>query len=512
MIATIIITVLTIIFMILAILFKPQICIKNIKISTYWIVTLLGAMLLVAFGAIDFGTIFKNLTASTAINPLKILTLFISMSMLSIFLDEVGFFSYIANVVLKKAKTSQTTLFLLLYALVSVLTVFTSNDIIILTFTPFICYFTKNAKINPIPYLVTEFVSANTWSMALIIGNPTNIYLATASNITFINYFTTMIVPTIFGGVTSFSLLYLLFRKQFKKPLAVQDVPNTTTYIEVDVDNNIENANKNENTSINANENVSANENANENAKTNENANENAKTNENKNINTSAHTNTNENENITAINIDTAKIENKPLLIIGLALLAICTILLTISSYIGLEMWLITLICFVALVVLVGITSLIQRKVPTQLIGALKRAPYELIPFVLSMFVVVLALNNSGITNKIFMFFGDKNTAWVYGATSFLTANLINNIPMSVLFSTIISNNTTSTALAVYSAIIGSNLCAIFTPIGALAGIMWSNLIKKHNIKFNFLQFVKYGAIISLPTLCASLLGLSIVL
>ncbi|MEG2084624.1 MAG: ArsB/NhaD family transporter, partial [Clostridia bacterium] len=237
--------------MILAILFKPQICIKNIKISTYWIVTLLGAMLLVAFGAIDFGTIFKNLTASTAINPLKILTLFISMSMLSIFLDEVGFFSYLANVVLKKAKTSQTTLFLLLYALVSVLTVFTSNDIIILTFTPFICYFTKNAKINPIPYLVTEFVSANTWSMALIIGNPTNIYLATASNITFINYFTTMIVPTIFGGVTSFSLLYLLFRKQFKKPLAVQDVPNTTTYIEVDVDNNIENANKNENTSIN---------------------------------------------------------------------------------------------------------------------------------------------------------------------------------------------------------------------------------------------------------------------
>ncbi|MEG1509080.1 MAG: ArsB/NhaD family transporter [Clostridia bacterium] len=506
MIATIIITVLTIIFMILAILFKPQICIKNIKISTYWIVTLLGAMLLVAFGAIDFGTIFKNLTASTAINPLKILTLFISMSMLSIFLDEVGFFSYLANVVLKKAKTSQTTLYFLLYALVSVLTVFTSNDIIILTFTPFICYFTKNAKINPIPYLVTEFVSANTWSMALIIGNPTNIYLATASNITFINYFTTMIVPTIFGGVTSFSLLYLLFRKQFKKPLAVQDVPNTTTYIEVDVDNNIENANKNENTSINANENVSAIANANEN----ENAN--AKTNENKNINTNAHTNTNENENITAINIDTAKIENKPLLIIGLALLAICTILLTISSYIGLEMWLITLICFVALVVLVGITSLIQRKAPTQLFGALKRAPYELIPFVLSMFVVVLALNNSGITNKIFMFFGDKNTAWVYGATSFLTANLINNIPMSVLFSTIISNNTTSTALAVYSAIIGSNLCAIFTPIGALAGIMWSNLIKKHNIKFNFLQFVKYGAIISLPTLCASLLGLSIVL
>ena len=38
----------------------------------------------------------------------------------------------------------------------------------------------KNASINPIPYLAAEFVAANTWSMALIIGNPTNIYLVTA--------------------------------------------------------------------------------------------------------------------------------------------------------------------------------------------------------------------------------------------------------------------------------------------------------------------------------------------
>lgn len=59
--------------------------------------------------------------------------------------------------------------------MVAILTIFTSNDIVILTFTPFICYFSKNAKINPIPYLVAEF-AATTYSMMLIIGNPTNIY------------------------------------------------------------------------------------------------------------------------------------------------------------------------------------------------------------------------------------------------------------------------------------------------------------------------------------------------
>jgi site-specific DNA-cytosine methylase len=35
-----------------------------------------------------------------------------------------------------------------MYLMVAVLTIFTSNDIVILTFTPFICYFCKNAKIS----------------------------------------------------------------------------------------------------------------------------------------------------------------------------------------------------------------------------------------------------------------------------------------------------------------------------------------------------------------------------
>ena len=149
-------------------------------------------------------------------NPIKILVLFISMTILSIFLDEVGFFRYIANKAIKVLNGSQTKLFIGLYILISFLTVFTSNDIIILTFTPFICYFAKNSKINPIPYLISEFVAANTWSMALIIGNPTNIYLSSAFNIDFIKYLQTMILPTIVASIVSFSILYLLFRKQLK--------------------------------------------------------------------------------------------------------------------------------------------------------------------------------------------------------------------------------------------------------------------------------------------------------
>ena len=132
------------------------------------------------------------------------------MSILSLFLDELGFFRYLANVTLKNSKASQLKLFIYLYITVSVLTVFTSNDVIILSFTPFICYFSKRAKINPIPYLAAEFIAANTWSMALVVGNPTNIYLATAYGINFIDYVKIMIIPTILAGITAFVILFAL--------------------------------------------------------------------------------------------------------------------------------------------------------------------------------------------------------------------------------------------------------------------------------------------------------------
>ncbi|MDE7300899.1 MAG: anion permease, partial [Clostridia bacterium] len=149
MILSIVICCITCIAMILSILLFPKIKIGKISIDTYWIITLVGAVILLACGKADIVTVGQSLISDTAINPLKILVLFISMTVLSIFLDELGFFRYLAGVVLKKAKTKQTKLFLYLYLIVSVLTVFTSNDDIILSFTPFICYFAKNAKINP---------------------------------------------------------------------------------------------------------------------------------------------------------------------------------------------------------------------------------------------------------------------------------------------------------------------------------------------------------------------------
>ena len=422
---------LTCLAMIMAVLFFPKIKLGKLSLSSYWVITLIGALVLLVSSTVDIGALGAALIADTAINPVKILVLFISMTLLSIFLDELGFFRFLASVALKRAGKNQFKLFFLLYATVSVLTVFTSNDIIILSFTPFVCYFAKNARINPLPYLAAEFVAANTWSMALIIGNPTNIYLVTAAGGDFVSYLKVMLLPTLSSGAIACLCLFLLFRKRLSDPI------NATP--------------------------------------------------------------------------EEVVIEDKLSLWVGIVHLAVCTLMLAVGSYVGVEMWLVSLISALSLFLCSICISLARREGPSMLLSCLKRAPWELIPFVLSMFVIVEAFNVTGFTGEVYRLLGDGGAVWKYGVSSFLVSNLINNIPMSVFYSAILSSSAANAA-AVYATVAGSNLGACLTPIGARAGIMWSSILKEHGLKFGYVDFLKIGITVAVPALLAALFVLAVIL
>ena len=79
---------------------------------------------------------------------------------------------------------------------------------------------------------------------------------------------------------------------------------------------------------------------------------------------------------------------------------------------------------------------------------------------------------------------------------------------MSVLFSKILA--VSPSMPEIYATIVGSNLGAFITPVGALAGIMWSNLIKQNNVKLTVGKFVIYGVSIGVPSLIASLLVITL--
>lgn len=412
--------------MTLCIIFFPRARVGKFSFDTYWPVALLGAVLLLVLGTPSISSAFAAMTADTAINPIKIAVLFLSMTVLSVYLDEVGFFGYVASVALARSGRSQTRLFFILYGAVSLLTLFTSNDIVILTFTPFICYFARAAKINPIPYLVAEFVAANTWSMALVIGNPTNVYLASAYGIDFVTYLLHMWLPTLAAGTAALLVLYLLFFRRLREPIEPLKIE--------------------------------------------------------------------------------MRFRDRLLLVLGLIHLGGATVLLAVGSYLGWDMWLIALVSALSLLLLTLPACLLRRRSPAILFQCLRRAPWPLLPFILSMFTLILALEETGAVASFAAFLGENATVFTYGISSALAANLINNIPMSALYCALVGYLPDALREAgVYAAAVGSNLGALLTPVGALAGIMWMGMLKREGLRFGYPGFLRYLAPVGIASLLAAL-------
>ncbi len=406
--------IITSMLLILSIIFKPKIW----KIDTYYLIALLGALFMILFMQITPKEIYNSLFKNPLISPIKILVLFITMTFLSIVSDNLGFFNYLTYKAVRICKNNQYILFTILYILISLVTIFTSNDIIILTFTPFIIYFTKRSGIKPIPYLVMEFTAANTASMMLLVGNPTNILLSLSNDISFMEYLKNMWLPTLVTSVSLYGLLILLFHKSLSDKIVV----------------NLE---------------------------------------------------------------EEAPKLNKLPVIVSILHLILSTILLAISNYIDIEMYLITLTLSITLFIFLSLYTLITKKEKKILYYSFKRLPYSLIPFLISMFILVEALNINGYTEKLFNLLSKTNETYSYGISAYLMCNVMNNIPMSVLYSNVLSYG--GSIKAIYATIIGSNLGAYLTPLGALAGIMWLSILKLYDVDFNFKTFIKYGVILSIP-------------
>lgn len=107
----------------------------------------------------------------------------------------------------------------------------------------------------------------------------------------------------------------------------------------------------------------------------------------------------------------------------------------------------------------------------------------------LSMFAIVLTLHSYDISKYIFDLLNNNNLILTYGTPGFVIANLINNIPMSVLYVDIIENFEVVYKEAIFTSVISSNISAFFTPIKALAGMMWMGILKKNNVRFHLVNF-----------------------
>jgi arsenical pump membrane protein len=131
-----------------------------------------GAILLVALGLLPISAAFGAVTKGNDVY------LFLTgMMLLSETARREGLFDWVATFAVNAAKGSPKRLFLLVYGVGTVVTVFLSNDATAVVLTPAVFAATKKARIEPLPFLFVCAFIANAASFVLPISNPANLVL-----------------------------------------------------------------------------------------------------------------------------------------------------------------------------------------------------------------------------------------------------------------------------------------------------------------------------------------------
>ncbi|TAN46725.1 MAG: arsenic transporter [Candidatus Methanoperedens sp.] len=357
----------------------------------------------------------------------NVVIILVTLMVISTLLDDHGFFEYCACRAINASRNNGERLFLYTFLVVSLISLFAGNDVVILTTTPIILIFCRNARIDPKPFMYVSFFAANTFSMPLYIGNLTNIMIGDSYRLDYFGFTGFMVLPTLAAGIVNYYSLKHIFRRHIQVSFDAKDNGRV-------------------------------------------------------------------------------KVKNRMLVTLGIGVLAAVIVLGGVANSLKIPISAVTLAGALILI-------LFERRP----LYRLKRVSWNVVMFVIGLFIVVKGLEVSGFSEYagevLFVNLSDNIMAatFVVSLVSALMCNLVNNIPMTAMMLSIFQHPGLSidmnTAMA-YSLVIGSNLGANFTTFGALAGILWLESAKRYGWSTTMTDFLKIGLFVT-PI---AILGSSIVL
>ena len=165
---------------------------------------LIGAMLLIllgilepveALGYIDFNTI----------------GVLIGMMMFVAVVKNSGIFEYLAIKSAKIAKGNPWRIMIAFMIITAVLSAFLDNVTTVLLIGPMTFSICQKLELNPIPFLLTQIISSNLGGTSTLIGDPPNIMIGSAADISFaqfVMYDGPIVIIAMLAAIISFKFIY----------------------------------------------------------------------------------------------------------------------------------------------------------------------------------------------------------------------------------------------------------------------------------------------------------------
>jgi len=172
------------------------------------IAALLGAGLMILLGVLDQEAAVRGVDFNT-------LGLLIGMMVIVAITRKSGVFQYLAIWAAKKADARPWGILLMLAAVTALLSALLDNVTTVLLIVPVTLLITEELEVKPYPYLFSIIFAANIGGTATLIGDPPNIMIGSAANLSFNDFLFNLapVIPLVFAA--TMAPIYFIWRKEF---------------------------------------------------------------------------------------------------------------------------------------------------------------------------------------------------------------------------------------------------------------------------------------------------------
>lgn len=165
---------------------------------------LIGAMLLVLIGILEP----KEALGFIDFNTIGVL---IGMMMFVAVVKNSGLFEYLAVKAAKISKGDPWRIMVAFMIITAVLSAFLDNVTTVLLIGPMTFSICQKLDLHPVPFIMTQIIASNVGGTATLIGDPPNIMLGSAANISFLQfviYDGPIVVITMIATILAFKFVY----------------------------------------------------------------------------------------------------------------------------------------------------------------------------------------------------------------------------------------------------------------------------------------------------------------